>query len=657
VATKTTLATIGAGYGSVAAINANFTAIADAIDDLLSRSGEAPNEMLGDLDMNGYAVLNASNLTALDDDDLISGTVLNLFITNNLFVDGDTVLGDGDTGGSTTVNLINSTEQFTIVTEDGDTFVVDGDGNVTLTIAEGDTFTITGDGDTVFQTDVINDGNTTTFINGATIDLPDGTVEIADLSEEVLNLIFSSSGGGGGSSGSVSSGDGRLSLASGVKVMTTDYTAKTTVYYVGGVLLFFNDGSGVFNPFNIGELSNALSDATYSPAATAADSNYDLFGWKDTLTVSGITRSGTTATATTSAAHNITTGAIVYISGADQSAYNGYHTLTGGSGSTFTFEVAGSPTTPATGTITAETGRLSRGPAWRNAGQAITGATNATPIVITAASHGLSTGDSVEVSNVGGNTAANGTWTVTVINGNSFSLQTSVGNAAYTSGGAFAARGVGAATTQIELVGSTYVNSVAITNGPGAQLGTYLGTIHTNGSNQLDWKLGSAAAGGGPAYLSVWNVSNRGDFFPSVLDSTASWTYGASAARPMNNSTNNRISFVRGLNTDPITATIQSQIQPYNGLGAGNLVGLDSITDQAASSTASATAAQGAGITAVAVQNSARFAGLPGLGFHYVQALEFQGSPAIGSGTWYGSTTGYTTSPLYTTAFFAQLTA
>ncbi|MFO0824393.1 MAG: beta-1,3-glucanase family protein [Gemmataceae bacterium] len=65
----------------------------------------------------------------------------------------------------------------------------------------------------------------------------------------------------------------------------------------------------------------------------------------------------------------------------------------------------------------------------------ITGATNASPIVITSANHDLTTGDVIEVSGVGGNTAANGIFTVTVVDANTFSLDGSQGNGAYTSGG------------------------------------------------------------------------------------------------------------------------------------------------------------------------------------------------------------------------------
>lgn len=67
----------------------------------------------------------------------------------------------------------------------------------------------------------------------------------------------------------------------------------------------------------------------------------------------------------------------------------------------------------------------------------ISAATNATPIEITVTfAHYLTTGDEVYIADVGGNTAANGTmWAVTVVNSTKFTLDTSVGNGAYTSGG------------------------------------------------------------------------------------------------------------------------------------------------------------------------------------------------------------------------------
>jgi len=71
-----------------------------------------------------------------------------------------------------------------------------------------------------------------------------------------------------------------------------------------------------------------------------------------------------------------------------------------------------------------------------NTTYSISGATNATPIEITAASGGSwVTGDVVSINSVGGNTAANGIWIITNTGTNTFTLDGSAGNGTYTSGG------------------------------------------------------------------------------------------------------------------------------------------------------------------------------------------------------------------------------
>src|SRR5580704_758886 len=65
----------------------------------------------------------------------------------------------------------------------------------------------------------------------------------------------------------------------------------------------------------------------------------------------------------------------------------------------------------------------------------VTGATDAGPIVITSANNGLVTGNSVTIGGVLGNTAANGTFTITTLNANQFELNGTTGNGTYTSGG------------------------------------------------------------------------------------------------------------------------------------------------------------------------------------------------------------------------------
>lgn len=76
-----------------------------------------------------------------------------------------------------------------------------------------------------------------------------------------------------------------------------------------------------------------------------------------------------------------------------------------------------------------------------NVSRTITGATNASPIEITATGHGFLTGQSIAIHSVGGNTAANGTWTITVTGVNTFTLDGSTGNGAYTPATGTALRG------------------------------------------------------------------------------------------------------------------------------------------------------------------------------------------------------------------------
>lgn len=106
-------------------------------------------------------------------------------------------------------------------------------------------------------------------------------------------------------------------------------------------------------------------------------------------------------------------------------------------GEWFTIAKAGTLTTAPTGgtqlsTVPQDLGAIlvSTDPA------TISGATTATPIVVTtSAAHGYTTGDAVNIINVGGITEANGSWLITVLSSTTFSLTGSVGAGTYTSGG------------------------------------------------------------------------------------------------------------------------------------------------------------------------------------------------------------------------------
>ena len=69
------------------------------------------------------------------------------------------------------------------------------------------------------------------------------------------------------------------------------------------------------------------------------------------FSISSLTRSGSTATASATG-HPLASGVDVTIAGAVQTEYNGTFTVTVIDENTFSYEITGSPTTPATGTIT-----------------------------------------------------------------------------------------------------------------------------------------------------------------------------------------------------------------------------------------------------------------------------------------------------------------
>lgn len=112
--------------------------------------------------------------------------------------------------------------------------------------------------------------------------------------------------------------------------------------------------------------------------------------------------------------------------------------------------------------------------------KAITGATNATPIAITCTAHGYSTGDTVVITGVAGNTNANGTWEITNTGANTFTLDGSAGNAAYTSGGTVRLRNntrVMLTTAVTQNIASTGPGRAAWTSAAGANVATFLSSV------------------------------------------------------------------------------------------------------------------------------------------------------------------------------------
>lgn len=185
------------------------------------------------------------------------------------------------------------------------------------------------------------------------------------------------------------------------------------------------------------------------------------------------------------------------------------------------------------------------------------------------------------------------------------------------------ARGSGAGTTQLELFEGRYVNAVAITNGPAARRGLYLGTIRTSSSAALVYD--------GERVRFCWNNYNRVPRSLRRLEATASWNYTTATDRAANGQTTlNRVEVVRGLDEDTVSAHL---LMVASNTAAGTTVlvtfGLDSASTRSSLATFASSQTPVAGYR---TPLQARFEGMPGLGFHHLTWIEF--SQAAGTTTW-----------------------
>jgi hypothetical protein len=291
--------------------------------------------------------------------------------------------------------------------------------------------------------------------------------------------------------------DGRITLTSATPWLTSSVTAATSVFFTPaeGQKVKIYDGSNVVGRV-FAEMSQATTDATKSPAACVANSNYDLFVWDDSGTL-----------------------------------------------------------------------RCTRGPAW---------STDTT-------------------------------------------------------------RGTGAGTTELHFTVGMLMNANAITNGPAADRGTYVGTVRTNASSQIDMIFGGAGgAGGESTILGIWNMYNRRKVTLTNFDNTDSYAYTTAAFRLKNNNNANKISFVVGWQGDGLFAnnSVWVSSSAVNNLDLIG-IGLNSTTAIATGSNTGVGRSATAGLT---TQGIASYSTMIPLGFNYVAPLEY--STASGTTTWYGDNGG-----------------
>lgn len=124
----------------------------------------------------------------------------------------------------------------------------------------------------------------------------------------------------------------------------TAYTNTKTSFVQIANKVFIHNGTDALSYYDGSSITTYT--ALVTPTGLAVTPRFSTLA-----AISSITRASQTATVTTATAHNLVTGDYITMSGAAQTEYNITAQVTVTSTTTFTYTVAGSPATPATGTI------------------------------------------------------------------------------------------------------------------------------------------------------------------------------------------------------------------------------------------------------------------------------------------------------------------
>lgn len=189
------------------------------------------------------------------------------------------------------------------------------------------------------------------------------------------------------------------------------------------------------------------------------------------------------------------------------------------------------------------------------------------------------------------------------------------------------ARGSGAGTTELDHIKGVLVNKNAITNGPAAQRGTYVGTIRTNASSQLDFSLGGADTAGN---VCLWNAYNRVQGQASSRPSVNNFNYTTQTWQQFNASAVNQISLITGLSEDAVRMFANAFVtNSSGGVIAACGIGVNSTTVNSAQSFG------GPAISSTIIALCpCEYAGVPAIGWNTFAWLQI--SQATGTTTWYG---------------------
>ncbi|MDP1527392.1 MAG: PilC/PilY family type IV pilus protein [Rhodocyclaceae bacterium] len=273
-----------------------------------------------------------------------------------------------------------------------------------------------------------------------------------------------------------------------------------------------------------------------------------------TSTVS-LSRSGPTVTATTAAALGISATDTVSISGATVAAYNGLKSVTKLSDTQFSFSIAETPPTPATGTNMTVSSGSSTSPVITNLTFDTTpGSPTYGKAIATVGGHGFINGQSITIAGVTGvakDLVLNGTFTITVIDSNTFSYTPTLATTT-TETPAAINRGAGGTAT----CGGTTYNIASIRR----DAGNDIVTVVTTTSNNANCKMNPSAA-----TVTIADVAEDAAYNTSIA------LHGVDGTCPNYSSTNNNhtlcYTITRSSTSTPLTPTSPAAGTPQTATG------------------------------------------------------------------------------------------
>jgi hypothetical protein len=180
------------------------------------------------------------------------------------------------------------------------------------------------------------------------------------------------------------------------------------------------------------------------------------------------------------------------------------------------------------------------------------------------------------------------------------------------------ARGTGAGTTELVRTSGIWTNANSMTARYGATTvsvdankGTYVGSIHMDGSNgqltcHVDW--------GQSRKFGIWNAYNRQTRILKAGDSTATWAWGTNTIQSSNATAANSLTIFSGLAEEFYDLTFDQWVSnPAAGLVDVG-IGYNSVS--------AFSGLRGAGSGTVALKLTARHIALPSIGINTISALE-----------------------------------